>query len=50
MTDVAWNAMALSHSQGIREMPFIKANPQWWVIEIFDGYGSHVNNLEALEV
>ena len=50
MTDVAWNLMAESHSQGIRKMPYIKENPQWWALEIFDGYGSHVNNLKALEI
>ena len=50
VTNVAWSAMAESHCQGVRAMPFIKANPDWWVLEIFDGCGSHVNNLEALDV
>ena len=34
---------------GIRSMPFIKENPQWWVLEIFDGFGAHLLSLKALE-
>jgi hypothetical protein len=50
MTDAAWNAMSESHCKGMHAMPCTKANPHWWVLEIFDGCGSHVNNLHALEV
>ena len=35
---------------GIRSMPFIKANPQWWVLEIFDGFGAHLLSLKALRM
>jgi hypothetical protein len=50
MTDAAWDAMHESHCKDTRAMPFIASNPDWWVLEIFDGCGSHVNNLHALEV
>jgi hypothetical protein len=50
MADIAWNAMSESHCKGVRAMPYITANPEWWVLEIFVGYGSHINNLYALEV
>jgi hypothetical protein len=40
MTDIAWNAMSEGHCKGVRAvMPYITANPEWWVLEIFDGYG-----------
>ena len=28
-------------------MPVIRENPQWWIVEIFDGFGAHQNNLLA---
>jgi hypothetical protein len=31
-------------------MPCVANNPDWWVLEIFDGHGSHVNNLHVSEV
>ena len=27
----------------------VRDNPQWWMIEIFDGFGAHLNNLPALK-
>lgn len=31
-------------------MPFIRDNPQWYVVEIFDGFGAHLNNYQALKL
>lgn len=31
-------------------MPIVKSNPQWWVLEIFDGFGAHLNSLEANQI
>ncbi len=50
MTDEAWETMAPLATEGIRGMPFIKDNPQWWVLEVFDGFGSHTSGFRALEV
>ena len=33
--------------RGYRELPYIKENPQWWVLELVDGFGSHITNVEA---
>ena len=38
MTDAAWETMADSIIRGYRSMPYVKENPQWWMIEIFDGF------------
>lgn len=43
MTDDAWVALTPHIVRGYHAMPFIVDNPQWWVLEILDGYGSHVN-------
>ena len=50
MTDEAWERMAPLAVEGIRSMPFIADNPQWWVLEVFDGFGSHTSGFRALEI
>lgn len=50
LTDDAWNEVAPSICAGIHSMPVIKDNPDWWVLEVVDGYGSHVNNLDVLQI
>ena len=35
---------------GIHAMPYIKANPDWWVLEIFDGFGAHLLDEESLRL
>jgi hypothetical protein len=37
---------------GYRELPYIniKWNPQWYCLELLDGFGSHTNSLEANEL
>ena len=29
-------------------MDVIKDNPQWWALEILDGFGAHLSNVESL--
>ena len=41
MTDLAWEQMTPRHVAGIRSMPFVRDNPQWWTLEILDGAGPH---------
>jgi hypothetical protein len=31
-------------------MPFVKENPQWYMLELLDGFGSHHNCIEANEL
>ena len=50
MTEEAWLAMSPDIVKGYRAMPFIEWNPQWWVVEILDGFGAHLNNYEALKM
>ena len=49
MTDAAWEEMADTIVTGYRSLPIVRDNPQWWMIEIFDGFGAHLNNLPALK-
>ena len=28
----------------------VEANPQWWMLEIFDGLGAHLASLDAAQV
>ena len=30
-------------------MPVVKGNLQWWMVEIFNGFGSYLNNLSSLK-
>jgi len=49
MADAAWETMTDSIIRGYRSMPYVKENPQWWMIEIFDGFRAHLNNLPLLK-
>ena len=33
--------------EGYRQLPYIVDNPQWWVLELVDGFGAHIFNHEA---
>ena len=35
---------------GYRSLSFIQNNPQWNCVEIFDGFGVHLSNYEALKM
>ena len=50
MTKETWNEISKSIVPGIRAMPYIKANPDWWVLEIFDGFGAHLLDEESLRL
>ncbi len=50
MTNDAWEEMAPNIVKGIRQMPVVRDNPQWWVLEVFDGFGSHLTGLRAMKL
>ncbi|KAJ1447819.1 hypothetical protein M885DRAFT_175856 [Pelagophyceae sp. CCMP2097] len=50
MTEVAWVAMAKHQVAGIRAMPVICDNPDWWVPLIVDGFGPHVSSVDAMKL
>ena len=36
---------------GLRNInTIVEANPQWWMLEIFDGFGAHLASLDAAQV
>ncbi len=37
--------MTPSLVKGYWDLPVVRDNPQWWMIEIFDGFGAHLTNL-----
>ena len=49
MMEKAWEEMMDKIVRGYRSLPVVCDNPQWWMIEIFDGFGAHLNNLPALK-
>ena len=49
MTEVAWETMTPVLVKGIRSMSVIKDNPQWWAIEVFDGFGPHTSSYYAMK-
>jgi hypothetical protein len=43
MTVDAWERMTPNIILGLRNInKYVSANPQWWVLEIFDGFGAHL--------
>ena len=50
MTDEAWVELTPHLIRGYRAMQYVCDNPDWWMLEIVDGFSSHVNTLEALQV
>jgi len=49
MTTKTWEEITPSIVSGLRSAPYVKENPQWWVLEIFDGFGAHLNSHYALK-
>jgi hypothetical protein len=47
MTDEAWDRMTPKVIEGIRALPFIAENPEWFVLEVFDGFSSHTSGYRA---
>jgi len=51
MTTESWEEMTPSIIKGLRAISaIVKANPQWWMLEIFDGFGAHLASLPALRL
>jgi CBS-domain-containing membrane protein len=50
MTDEAWKEAAVLLAKGIWSLPVVDDHPDWRFILALDGYGSHVNVYETLEV
>jgi ribosomal protein L12E/L44/L45/RPP1/RPP2 len=50
MTDSAWEEMSLERAKGIRAMPVIKKHPDFWVLEILDGFSSHHSSPKVLQI
>ena len=50
MTEAAWDEISSSMADGIRAMPIICDNPNWWVVKIIDGFGPHTSSLKAMEI
>jgi hypothetical protein len=50
MTVDAWEHMNPNIILGIRNInKYVASNPQWWVLEIFDGFGAHLLSHNANE-
>ncbi len=45
----AWEEMAPSLVEEYRSLPVMCDNLQWWTIEMFDGFGAHLNNLSSMK-
>ena len=51
MTTEAREVMTPKICAGLRKISkIVKANPQWWMLEIFDGFGAHLSLLKAAQV
>ena len=51
MTIEAWEAMTPKLCAGLRKInAIVEANTQWWMLEIFDGFGAHLASLDAAQV
>jgi hypothetical protein len=50
MTVDAWEHMTANIILGLRNVnKYVADNPQWWVLEIFDGFGAHLLSHKANE-
>ena len=50
MIEEVWLIMTTKLIEGYRSLPYVKYNPQWYVMENFYGFGSHCMNHTALEM
>ena len=49
MTTQAWEEMTDDLCHGIRRMNrHVEEMKEWWMLEIFDGFGAHLSSLDAL--
>lgn len=50
MTEEAWENMAQARADGIRAMPVICDHPDYWVVEILDGFSAHFSSPKDLQI
>jgi len=50
MTDEAWLEVSKAIVKGYRSLPYVKENPDWYMLELLDGFKSHENVLAANEL
>ena len=51
MATEAWEETSPNIWEGLRDInPFVKANPQWFMIEIFDSFSAHMSSVLALKM
>ena len=50
MTEEAWLEMAPSIASGIRQVPVVVDNPDWWTLKMIDGFGAHTSSEKAMEI
>ena len=36
--------------KGYCDLPIIRDNPQWYCVDIFDGFAAHLSNYDALKM
>jgi hypothetical protein len=50
MTTEAWEKLTPSQCKGLRTInTYVAANPQWFMLEVFDGFGAHLASLLAMQ-
>ena len=47
MTEAAWLEMAPKMAKGIRAMPIVRKNPEWWCLKVLDGFEAHTSSRDA---
>ena len=47
MTEAAWLEMAPKMAKGIRAMPIVQKNPEWWCLKVLDGFEAHTSSRDA---
>ena len=51
MTEQVWETTTPSVIKGLRSALYIvNANPQWWVLEVFDEFGPHTSSLSSMKI
>ena len=51
MTEEAWLKIAPNIISGLRSTnELFRANPQWWMLELFDGFGPHASSLHDMKL
>eukprot|EP00957_Ditylum_brightwellii_P008027 609012-Ditylum_brightwellii.AAC.1 len=50
MTNEAWLKVSKAIVKGYHSLPYVKENPDWYMLELLDGFKSHENVLAANEL